>query len=112
MLSRQERQAKLLREAEEARLAMLEESSRREAEQRAQRTEEERQRAQANREEAAAPPPPPAAVAPVEPEIFEPVAEETVIEQEAPAEESKDCPICGASSSADATTCDSCGFSF
>ena len=57
MLSRQERQAKLLREAEEARLAMLEESSRREAEQRAQRAEEERQRAQANREEAAAPPP-------------------------------------------------------
>ena len=44
MLSRQERQAKLLREAEEARLAMLEESSRREAEQRAQRAEEERQR--------------------------------------------------------------------
>ena len=45
MLSRQERQAKLLREAEEARLAMLEESSRREAEQRAQRADEERQRA-------------------------------------------------------------------
>ena len=32
--------------------------------------------------------------------------------EEAPAEESKDCPICGASNSADATTCDSCGFSF
>ncbi len=78
MLSRQERQAKLLREAEEARLAMLEESSRREAEQRAQKTEEEKQRAQANREEAAAPPPPPpAAAASVEPESFEPVAEET-----------------------------------
>ena len=54
MLSRQERQAKLLREAEEARLGMLEESSRREAEQRAQRAEEERQRVQANREEVAA----------------------------------------------------------
>jgi translation initiation factor IF-2 len=75
MLSRQERQAKLLREAEEARLAMLEESSRREAEQRAQRSDEEKQRAQANREEAAAAPP--AAAAPVEPEAFEPVAEET-----------------------------------
>ena len=86
MLSRQERQAKLLREAEEARLAMLEESSRREAEQRAQRAEEERQRAQANREEAAAPPPPPpAAAAPVEPETFEPVAEEASKDTAAPA---------------------------
>ena len=86
MLSRQERQAKLLREAEEARLAMLEESSRREAEQRAQRTEEERQRAQANREEAAAPPPPPpAAAAPAEPETFEPVAEEASKDTAAPA---------------------------
>ena len=61
MLSRQERQTKLLREAEEARLAMLEESGRREAEQRAQKSEGERQRAQTNREEAAAPPPPAAA---------------------------------------------------
>ncbi|GAA3726603.1 translation initiation factor IF-2 [Sphingorhabdus rigui] len=86
MLSRQERQAKLLREAEEARLAMLEESSRREAEQRAQRAEEERQRAQANREEAAAPPPPPpAAAAPVEPETFEPAAEEASKDTAAPA---------------------------
>ena len=84
MLSRQERQAKLLREAEEARLAMLEESSRREAEQRAQRADEERQRAQANREEAAAPPPP-AAAAPVEPETFEPVAEEINMDGAAPA---------------------------
>ena len=86
MLSRQERQAKLLREAEEARLAMLEESSRREAEQRAQRADEERQRAQANREEAAAPPPPPpVAAAPVEPETFEPVVEETNMDGAAPA---------------------------
>jgi translation initiation factor IF-2 len=86
MLSRQERQAKLLREAEEARLAMLEESSRREAEQRAQRAEEERQRAQANREEAAAPPPPPpAAAAPAAPETFEPVAEEASQDAVAPA---------------------------
>jgi translation initiation factor IF-2 len=87
MLSRQERQAKLLREAEEARLTMLEESSRREAEQRAQRAEDERQRAQANREEAAAPPPPPppGAAAPVEPETFEPVAEEANKDGAAPA---------------------------
>ncbi len=86
MLSRQERQAKLLREAEEARLAMLEESSRREAEQRAQRAEDERQRAQANREEAAAPPPPPpAAAAPAEPEKFEPVVAETNTDGAAPA---------------------------
>ena len=85
MLSRQERQAKLLREAEEARLAMLEESSRREAEQRAQRAEEERQRAQANREEAAAPPPPPAAAAPAEPEASKPVAEEASQDAAAPA---------------------------
>jgi translation initiation factor IF-2 len=86
MLSRQERQAKLLREAEEARLAMLEESSRREAEQRAQRAEDERQRAQANREEAAAPPPPPpAAVEQAEPEKFEPVVAETNTDGAAPA---------------------------
>ena len=88
MLSRQERQAKLLREAEEARLAVLEESSRREAEQRAQRAEDERQRAQANREEAAAPPPPPPAVdavAPVVVETFEPVAEEESKDVAAPA---------------------------
>ena len=85
MLSRQERQAKLLREAEEARLAMLEESSRREAEQRAQRADEERQRAQANREEAAAPPPPPPAATPAEPETSEPVAEEASQDAAAPA---------------------------
>ncbi len=69
MLSRQERQAKLLREAEEARLAMLEESSRRETEQRAQKSEEERARAQANREEAQAAPPPPPPAEPVQVEV-------------------------------------------
>jgi len=90
MLSRQERQAKLLREAEEARLAMLEESSRREAEQRAQRAEEERQRAQSNREEvAASPPSPPAAaveaVVPAATDADEPVAEESNTDDAAPA---------------------------
>jgi translation initiation factor IF-2 len=84
-LSRQERQAKLLREAEEARLSVLEESSRREAQQRAERSEAEKQRAQANREEAAATPPPPAAAAPVETETFEPVAEEANKDGAAPA---------------------------
>ena len=80
MLSRQERQAKLLREAEEARLSMLEESGRRETEQRTQRADEERQRAQANREEAAAAPPlPPVAeaVLPVVTAPVEPAAEDT-----------------------------------
>ena len=80
MLSRQERQAKLLREAEEARLSMLEESGRRETEQRTQRADEERQRAQANREEAAAAPPPPPvaeAIVLVVTAPVEPVAEDT-----------------------------------
>jgi translation initiation factor IF-2 len=80
MLNRQERQAKLLREAEEARLSMLEESGRRETEQRTQRADEERQHAQANREEAAAAPPlPPVAeaVVPVVTAPVEPVDEET-----------------------------------
>ena len=81
MLSRQERQAKLLREAEDARLAMLEESGRREVEQRAQRAEEERQRAQASREEVAASPPSPPTTAvevvvPATTDPDEPVAEE------------------------------------
>jgi translation initiation factor IF-2 len=81
MLSRQERQAKLLREAEDARLAMLEESGRREVEQRAQRAEEERQRAQASREEVAASPPSPPTTAvevvvPATTDPDEPVAED------------------------------------
>lgn len=80
MLSPQERQAKLLREAEEARLVMLEESSRREAEQRAQR-------AQSNREEAAATPLPIVAdvSVPVAADLDEPVAEEDSKDSAAPA---------------------------
>lgn len=90
MLSRQERQAKLLREAEEARLGMLEESGRREVEQRAQRAEEERQRAQANRDEvAASPPSPPSAdvevVVPATTDPVEAVAEEGNKDGAAPA---------------------------
>ncbi len=65
LLSRQERQAKLLREAEEARLAVLEESSRREVEQRAKAAEDERQRAEAKTAAPAAAAPAPAAPAAV-----------------------------------------------
>ena len=49
MLTRQERQAKLLREAEEARLTSLEEARRREEDARQQREAEERQRAEERR---------------------------------------------------------------
>jgi translation initiation factor IF-2 len=87
ILSRQERQAKLLREAEEARLAVLEVSSRREAEQRAQKSEGERTRAQANREEALAPAPPPPAAdsAPAAVETKEPDATQANTDGAAPA---------------------------
>ncbi len=72
MLSRQERQAKLLREAEEARLAMLEESSRREVEQRAKAAEAERARAETKADAPVAETPAPAA----------PVEEVPVVEAE------------------------------
>ena len=65
LLSRQERQAKLLREAEEARLAVLEESSRREVEQRAKAAEDERLHAEAKTAAPAAAAPAPAAPAAV-----------------------------------------------
>lgn len=58
IMSRQERQAKLLREAEEARLAVLEEARRREDQQRAKAQDDERARAEENRRQASAPPPP------------------------------------------------------
>ncbi len=64
LLSRQEMQAKLLREAEEARLAALEEARRREEQARALASEEEKRRAEDNRralEEAAQAPAVPAA---------------------------------------------------
>ncbi|HEV7233325.1 MAG TPA: translation initiation factor IF-2 N-terminal domain-containing protein, partial [Sphingorhabdus sp.] len=58
MLTRQERQAKLLREAEEARLSMLEDTRRREDEARARAAEDEKRRAEDNRKaEEAAPAP-------------------------------------------------------
>jgi len=77
----QERVARMQREAEEARLAMLEEQTRREAEARARAIEEERRRAEENRKVEAAPAAPePVPAAPVE----EPVADAPVAE---PAEE-------------------------
>jgi translation initiation factor IF-2 len=73
----QERVARMQREAEEARLGMLEEQTRREAEERAAAQDEERRRAEDNRKaetKAAEAPPPPAA----EPEVAaETEAEET-----------------------------------
>ncbi|MGV1682098.1 translation initiation factor IF-2 [Sphingopyxis sp. NJF-3] len=79
LMSRQERQAQLLREAEEARMAALEETRRREEAARARAAEEEKQRAEAREEQAAAktaePAPAPAAS---EPEAAEaPAAEAT-----------------------------------
>ncbi|MEY4720825.1 MAG: translation initiation factor [Pseudomonadota bacterium] len=80
----QERVARLQREAEEARLAMLEEQTRREQEQRQRAIDEERRRAEENRRaeaEAAA-----AAVAASAPAALEPVAEApAAVEPEAPA---------------------------
>jgi translation initiation factor IF-2 len=72
-MSRQERQAKLLREAEEARLAMLQASGRREVEQRAKAAEEERNRVADNRKVAQEIPAEPAALveAPVATEVSE-----------------------------------------
>jgi translation initiation factor IF-2 len=55
MLSRQELQAKLLREAEEARLSQLEDNRRREDEARAKQSEDERRRAEDNRKAEMAP---------------------------------------------------------
>jgi len=68
LLSRQERQAKLLREAEEARMAALEEARRREDRLRAEAIEEEKRRAEQNRlagEQPAVETPVPAAATPV-----------------------------------------------
>ncbi|QUT07023.1 translation initiation factor IF-2 [Sphingobium phenoxybenzoativorans] len=79
LLSRQEMQAKLLREAEEARMAALEDARRRDDAQRQAASEEEKRRAEENRRaEAEAP-----AVAAPEPEAASAV--EAVAEVEAPA---------------------------
>ena len=87
VLSRKEMQEKLLREAEEARMASMEEASRREAEARQKAAEEEKERAAKNRKAAAkkAADPEPAP----EPE---PVAEETPVEEVVPFEATDDVP--------------------
>ncbi|MCZ8322834.1 MAG: translation initiation factor IF-2 [Novosphingobium sp.] len=80
----QERVARLQREAEEARLATLEEQTRREQEERLKAQEEERRRAEQNRKveaEGAAAPPPPAAPE-VEPEATD--ADDGEAAEEAP----------------------------
>jgi len=64
LMSRQERQAQLLREAEEARLAALEDARRREEAARARAIEEEKARAEAREEKAKAPEPAPEPEAP------------------------------------------------
>lgn len=68
LMSRQERQAQLLREAEEARMNALEENRRREEAERARAAEEEKARAEAAVAKAAEPAPAPAPAAP-EPEV-------------------------------------------
>ncbi|MFZ5744861.1 MAG: translation initiation factor IF-2 [Pseudomonadota bacterium] len=77
----QERVARMQREAEEARLAMLEEQTRREAEARQKALEEERQRAEQNRK-AEAEAPAPAAAPAAEPEAT--AADESDSAEEAP----------------------------
>jgi translation initiation factor IF-2 len=77
IMSRQERQAKLLRDAEIARLDMQEEARRRESEQRQKQAEDERKRAEDNRKEASEVKPAPVEAGPV------PAASEPAVESEA-----------------------------
>ncbi|MBE1527613.1 translation initiation factor IF-2 [Sphingopyxis sp. OAS728] len=76
LMSRQERQAQLLREAEEARMNALEDNRRRDEAARARAAEEEKARAEARAEQATAKAaePAPAAPAPVEPAAETPAA--------------------------------------
>ena len=81
LMSRQERQAQLLREAEEARMSSLEENRRREEAARARAAEEEKQRAERAATKAAEPAPAPAAA---EPAAEAPAAEAPQVEAAAP----------------------------
>ena len=72
--SRQEMQTRLLREAEEARLASSEAATRREADERARQIEEERRRAEESRNPVAAPPVVEVAAAPAAPVAAAPAA--------------------------------------
>ena len=80
LMSRQERQAQLLREAEEARMSSLEENRRREEAARARAAEEEKQRAERAAAKADEPAPTPAA----EPVVEAPAAEAPQAEAVAP----------------------------
>jgi len=80
LMSRQERQAQLLREAEEARMSSLEENRRREEAARARAAEEEKQRAERAAAKAAEPAPRPAA----EPVVEAPAAEAPQADAAAP----------------------------
>lgn len=80
LMSRQERQAQLLREAEEARMSSLEENRRREEAARARAAEEEKQRAERAAAKADEPAPTPAA----EPVVEAPAAEAPQAEAAAP----------------------------
>ncbi|SBV31357.1 translation initiation factor IF-2 [uncultured Sphingopyxis sp.] len=83
LMTRQERQAQLLREAEEARMAALEENRRREEAARARAAEEEKARAEARQEQAAAKAAEPAPAA-VEPAAETPAAAEPQAEAATP----------------------------
>ncbi|WP_293702019.1 MULTISPECIES: translation initiation factor IF-2 [unclassified Sphingopyxis] len=84
LLSRQERQAQLLREAEEARMSSLEDNRRREEAARARAAEEEKQRAEQSAAKPAEPTPAPTPVAAAEPVAEAPAVEAPKAEAAAP----------------------------
>jgi translation initiation factor IF-2 len=84
LMSRQERQAQLLREAEEARMSSLEDNRRREEAARARAAEEEKQRAEQSAAKPAEPTPAPAPAAAAEPVAETPAAEAPKAEAAAP----------------------------
>jgi len=84
LMSRQERQAQLLREAEEARMSSLEDNRRREEAARARAAEEEKQRAEQSAAKPAEPTPAPTPAAAAEPVAEAPAAEAPKAEAAAP----------------------------
>jgi translation initiation factor IF-2 len=84
LMSRQERQVQLLREAEEARMSSLEDNRRREEAARARAAEEEKQRAEQSAAKPAEPTPAPAPAAAAEPVAEAPAAEAPKAEAAAP----------------------------
>ncbi|HEY0958050.1 MAG TPA: translation initiation factor IF-2 [Novosphingobium sp.] len=87
--TRQEMQARLLREAEEARLASLEAANRREQEERQRQIEEERRRVEENRKADAAPAEPASAPEPEVASQPEPASEPEQVAEPAPPAESE-----------------------